>query len=287
MKWHHYAGLLFGVITLTWTYSGLLSMGPFNWFEPPPGSRAARNASNVSRVELDALTLARLRSGLDAFRSSFAPSELEVMSIKGEPFWSAQKPPTLDEADRWMHYGLIPRAPLPRLEQRYVSVVEPARGTFTRFPDEAMSEIAQAAMPGVPVRDSVWLSEYDGYYYDPRGTRSLPVLRVRYDDPYRTWIYLDPARGGIVQRSVSITRLRRWLYQGLHSLDFPQIYFKRPLWDIVVIALSIGGTVLSVTTLLPALRRFRRRGAELRGFVLRFRSSADGRLPMTTTVSRR
>ena len=32
MKWHHYAGLLFGVITLTWTYSGLLSMGPFNWF---------------------------------------------------------------------------------------------------------------------------------------------------------------------------------------------------------------------------------------------------------------
>jgi hypothetical protein len=27
--WHHYAGLLFGVVTLTWTYSGLLSMGPF------------------------------------------------------------------------------------------------------------------------------------------------------------------------------------------------------------------------------------------------------------------
>ena len=44
-----------------------------------------------------------------------------------------------------------------------------------------------------------------------------------------------------MQRSEKITRLRRWLYQGLHSLDFPFLYYKRPLWDIVVIVLSIGG----------------------------------------------
>lgn len=30
MKWHHYAGLLFGVVTFTWTFSGLLSMGPWD-----------------------------------------------------------------------------------------------------------------------------------------------------------------------------------------------------------------------------------------------------------------
>ena len=43
MKWHHYAGLLFGAVTLTWTYSGLLSMAPFNWFtSPPTTARAAR-----------------------------------------------------------------------------------------------------------------------------------------------------------------------------------------------------------------------------------------------------
>jgi len=58
--------------------------------------------------------------------------------------------------------------------------------------------------------------------------------------------------------------LRRWLYQGLHSLDFPFLYFRRPLWDIVAIVLSIGGAVLSVTTMLPALRRFRRLGRAFR-----------------------
>jgi hypothetical protein len=60
-----------------------------------------------------------------------------------------------------------------------------------------------------------------------------------------------------------VSRLRRWLYQGFHSLDFPFLYFHRPLWDIVVIVLSIGGTVLSFTTMLPAWRRLKRHGRAL------------------------
>ena len=56
-------------------------------------------------------------------------------------------------------------------------------------------------------------------------------------------------------RSEKITRLRRWLYQGLHGLDFPAIYFRRPLWDVIVIGLSLGGLVLSITTFTPAWRR--------------------------------
>jgi hypothetical protein len=113
------------------------------------------------------------------------------------------------------------------------------------------------------MQDAVWLQEYDGYYYNPRGSRPLPVLRVRYADEHATWLYLDPEQGGIVQRSTSVSRLRRWLYQGLHSLDFPFLYFHRPLWDVVVIVLSIGGTVLSFTTMLPAWRRLRRHGRAL------------------------
>ena len=197
------------------------------------------------------------------------------MQFKGEPYWTALRAPSVDEADRWMHSGLIPRAPLPRLEQRYVSALRPASASFTRFPDDAMADIARAAMPDAPIKDSVWLHDYDGYYYDPRGSRPLPVLRVRYDDAYQTWIYLDPARGGIVQRSVSVTRLRRWLYQGLHSLDFPFLYYKRPLWDVVVIALSIGGTVLSVTTLQPAWRRLKRRSREIVARAERLRTVAS------------
>jgi uncharacterized iron-regulated membrane protein len=265
MKWHHYAGLLFGAVTLTWTYSGLLSMGPFDWFSSPPMTREQREASAGGPMRLDLLTLESMRAAMATLSSSFVPRELEAMQFQGEPFWAAYRPPSSDEATTWMHAGLLPRKPLPTLEHQYVSAEHPERGAFKKFDDDAMFVIAKAAMPGVAVRDAVWLQDYDGYYYDSRASLSLPVLRVRYADEHSTWLYFDPQRGRLVERSVSVTRLRRWLYQGFHSLDFPAIYFRRPLWDAIVIALSIGGTVLSVTTLLPAWRRLRRQGRRIGG----------------------
>ena len=260
MKWHHVSGLIFGLVTLTWTYSGLLSMGPFNWFRSPPPGQAERDASTGGPLKVELLTIDSMRAAVAAIGPSFAPKELESMQFRGEPHWMAYRAPTTGEAALWMNIGLLPRAPRPQLEHRYVSAINPERGAITTFGREAMTEIALAAMPGVPVQDSVWIDEYDGYYYDPRGSRTLPVLRVRYADANETWLYLDPGRGGIVQRSGKVSRLRRWLYQGFHSLDFPFLYFKRPLWDIVVILLSVGGAVLSFTTMLPAIRRLRRHG---------------------------
>jgi hypothetical protein len=110
-------------------------------------------------------------------------------------------------------------------------------------------------MPDVPVQDSEWLSEYDAYYYSQEGAKRLPVLRIRYADPQQTWLYLDPAHGVIASRLERASRWNRWLYHGFHSLDFPFMYYKRPLWDLVVIVLSVGGIAISVTSGLPAWRR--------------------------------
>jgi hypothetical protein len=269
LKWHHYTGLLFGVITTTWTYSGLLSMGPFNWFSSPGITATQREAFTGGPLRLELLTLDRLRAAAAEIETSFQSSgsgllkELEVTQFRGEPYWLGYRAPSTEEAVQWMHAGLLPRAQRPRLEHRYVSAVKPEAGTFVRFDEPrfgegSMLELARAAMPDVPVENATWLNEYDAHYYDLRGARTLPVLRVQYADANRTWLYVDPARGAIVQRTDDTRRLRRWLYQGLHSLDFPALYYKRPLWDIVVIALSIGGLALSATTLLPAWRRLRR-----------------------------
>ena len=124
-----------------------------------------------------------------------------------------------------------------------------------------MLEAARAAMPGVRITDSAWLTQHDAYYYG-RGVDGegppLPVLRVRYADPQETWLYLDPAQGRIVRKEERLTRLNRWLYRGLHSLDFPGFYASRPLWDLVVIVLSLGGLAVAGTTLLPGWRRVAR-----------------------------
>ncbi len=221
MQWHHISGLCFGVVTLTWASSGLLSMGPFNWFRSAPPSTTEREASTGGPLKVALLTIESMKTSVAAIEPSCAPKALESMQFHGEPFWTARRAPSESDAARWMH--------------------------------DAMLEIAEAAIPGVSVLDAVWLQEYDSYYYDPRGSRPLPVLRVRYQDKHATW-----------------------LSQGLHSLDFPFLYFQPPLWDIVVIALSIGGTSLSVTTMLPAWRRLTRRGRALAAWRPR-RVAAQGR----------
>jgi hypothetical protein len=238
-------------------------MAPFNWFQSSGMTEAQRTAATGGPLRSELLTLDSMRAALRTFGRDFAPRELAVMQFRGEPHWIAERAPSAADAAQWMEIGLLPRAALPRLERRYVSVTQPAHGSFTHFDREAIPAIARAAMPGVAVQDEAWLQDYDGYYYDPRSSRSLPVFRVRYADADETWLYLDPARGGIVQRSDRVTRLRRWLYQGFHSLDFPFLYFQRPLWDIVVILLSLGGLISGITTLTPAWRRLRRHAAKL------------------------
>jgi hypothetical protein len=127
-----------------------------------------------------------------------------------------------------------------------------------------MEQAARAAMPGAAVVDAAWLTEYDAYYYAKKDERPLPVLRVRFADPDATWLYVDPSRGAIALNHGRVSRAERWLYHGLHSLDFPGFYQSGRLWDVVLILLSIGGTALSVTTLLPAWRRLRRHATRYR-----------------------
>ena len=52
-----------------------------------------------------------------------------------------------------------------------------------------------------------------------------------------------------------LNRVERWLYNGLHSLDFAFWYNKRPLWDIGMLALLLGGLATSGIGLVMGLKR--------------------------------
>src|SRR5437773_104013 len=113
-------------------------------------------------------------------------------------------------------------------------------------------------MPHVPVVESRVLADYVSYYYD-RGRRApLPVVRVRFADPDRTWVYVDLATSMLVAQVTRRQRVERWLYHGLHSLDFPFLYSKRPLWDVTVIVLCSGGLALSAIGAIMGSRRLGR-----------------------------
>ena len=254
MRWHHYAGLVFGCVTFTWILSGCLSLEPFSWHPGTTPTAEQQAAVAGAPYRLQGIAVDDLRSVVAAISQSFTPHELELVQFRGRMFVRAQD-------------GATGR-------QRLASIgAASAEGLFSRFPDDEVMGAARRAIPSASVTDAHWIDEYDAYYYDRSGTRSLPVLRAKYDDAEETWLYIDPYRGAITRKEERLTRLNRWLYHGLHSLDFPFLYYRRPLWDIVVIGLSLGGVALSVTTLLPAWRRVRRHGRRMVNSLLNLSSS--------------
>jgi hypothetical protein len=228
MRWHHFAGLVFGAVSLTWAFSGLLSMDPWGLSSDGAPTAAQRAAFAGDRRRALAVLDARwndVRRASD--REAAAAKEIEITWFRGAPQFS------------------VNGVPMRAVER-----------------DELMAA-ARDAMPGTTMTDIAWLDDYDSYYYDRQRRAALPVMRVRYDDPARTWLYVDARLGTIVRKEDRVSRVDRWLYHGLHSWDFPFLYGRRPLWDIVVILLSLGGMSSAVTALVPAWRRLRRHAPRL------------------------
>jgi hypothetical protein len=272
MWWHHYAGLAFGLVTLTWIFSGLLSMNPWDWSPGTSPSMQQRRALSGGPLAIDRLTLTQLRTAAEQLGNSFPLKEIELLRYRGALYAEAHVPPSAEKlADIPLGDPGAVVAARVALKHRLVSLAHPERGVFDAFDQSSLAAAARDAMPGVSIVDAVWLDRYDAYYYDRHGALTLPVLRVRYADAVGTWLYLDPRRGEIVRKEERLSRLNRWLYHGLHSLDFPWLYQQRPLWDVVVIGLSLGGIALSLTSAPQALRRLWRHVRRARAS---FRSSS-------------
>ena len=226
-RWHTILGLIFGLGAVTWAFSGMLSMDPFPPLvarTPPAIPQALRG-----RLELAAFAVKDPREALRELAGS-AVKEVELLSFGGEAIYLAT---------------------LGRGESRVVPLGGSPREAFDR--ERIASLLATAAQPQGLAETRV-LDRYDRYYLDRRRQKPLPVILARVNDAERTRYYIDPRTARVVGSYSSRTRVSRWLYHGLHSLDFPWLYDYRPLWDIVVIAFMLGGTALCVTSLMLAWR---------------------------------
>jgi len=259
-RWHTIAGLFFGVVTTTWAFSGLLSMGPFpimttltDLTVPPPplpadgaGGAAADEGAARGRGRGGGPNLAAAlrggrggppmsayggRSPADAIAAvaDFDVRELEYTAFAGTPLYLATNPQG--------ETRLIPMQGSPMT---------------TLDADAVMSVVRQALGPSVA--ELRLIDQYDAYYRDRTRQRPLPVIFAKLNDSVGTRYYIDPKTATVVQQYSARGWVSRWLYNGLHSLDFPWLYNYRPLWDIVVITLMLGGTALCVTSLMLTYR---------------------------------
>ncbi len=230
MRWHYILGAVFGVFALTWVFSGLLSMEPFEWTNAE-GLRIRPSAFtggplDVSRFgPFDAAAWATLRAGRSL-------KEIELRRIQDQPYYVARyasAPPSDAKRER-LHqpYAIAGRAQ-PESELIDAATLAPRREPFSV---ESLLGRLKAAAPGTAIAAQDLLDDYDSYYYSRNREAPLPVLRVKFADPLETWVYVDPKESELLATVHRLNRVERWLYNGLHSLDFAFWYSKRPLWDI-------------------------------------------------------
>jgi uncharacterized iron-regulated membrane protein len=232
MRWHHLLGLVFLLFVSTFMFSGLMSMSPWGLFSP----------AEPAAPQIDRYTGGPLER-LDEF-----PDLAEILGEGG-----------IKEIE-WRQIAGRGHLVLRRSADRRKAIVAGpgAESGRTHVLSERIDRAIQEFLPDASIVESEVLVEHDDYYYSRHNRyRPLPALRVAFDDPAATWFYVDIATGAVVQRHTRETRLGRWLYNGLHSLDFVALTRLGPGWDATVIALSVAGFAFAVTSVVLGWRRLR------------------------------
>ena len=123
---------------------------------------------------------------------------------------------------------VLPKKPI---RQWVLTVPFPLRFLFAAYP-ELMSKVL-----GIVTRTlSTHLAHQSGFKKKEAYTGAVTLIEL-------------------VNRITDASRWERWLFNELHSLDFQFLLQRRPLWDIVVISLSLIGLGFSISAVVIGWRR--------------------------------
>jgi hypothetical protein len=225
--WHHLAGLIFGIVTLTWVVSGLISMNPWGFLESRRGDERARLQGPPPRW-------GEIKRALAAMQDR--PTDevsLSAIPLAGRLYWLSTA--AGGDTTRWDEAGRA--APL--------------------APADFAAAAARLASVGTIATQEMIDADDDYYFSHGRHQATLPVYRVVLADAARTRYYLDATSGALVQRVDANGRWHRWLFAGLHRLDFAAWLRTRPLRDVVVLMMMLGGIGVSASGCYLAIRRVR------------------------------
>jgi hypothetical protein len=235
--WHQRIGLSFGAFASSWLFSGALSLSPFHWSGSGPTTVQLERIHGWT--EGAAHDSERIADALVLCQRAFELRELEVRAFGGRALVVCR-----NGAGRTV----------------LVDLAQPELATRAELSEARVRAVAErlAAQYAFTLHG---LHEPDDYYYPTHSepNLALPVVRVAIADSSGSTFYVDPEHGQLVQYTTHARRLERWLYNGLHSLDFAPLYRQRILWRTCVIAAMLTGVTLSGLGVALGVSRFSRR----------------------------
>lgn len=211
---HHIFGTFAGLLVLTWTFSGLMTMSPWGLFESEPP---------VSRQDLQgAMTWKDMHGAIAAVKIDQTANLVSIRSAPqlGKPIAFAQQSGAGEV--RFDPHG---------------------RAQFDRAQLDAGLQAKGGLLASGKVEE---LTSEDDYYYGHKRDVALPVYRITLSDPEQTRIYINEQTGELEQFADGTTQRYRWFLNAMHNMDL-SFMRARPVWDIVTIILLAAVTVACAT----------------------------------------
>ena len=231
-QWHHFFGTVGGVLIITWTLTGLLSV------VHPPGTETKEYP--VEQLAGHPLPLQQYRTSLTALRQR----EPELRSLSFTSFGSI---PILRAEGKEAHYYDARSA-------------EPQVLALNRA--ELLTELSRV-FGDKHHYTSTFLEKYDTYYIHRAGKLPLPVWRIAVDTKEHHTYYIDP-KTGMYRMYADSERIDAWMFMKLHRLQFAPLVNTPGAWPVVMWAFMLIGLITSLTGLMLAFdyvrRLLRRRG---------------------------
>jgi hypothetical protein len=219
--WHHMAGLSFGLLTLAWVGSGLISMNPWGFLDSRYGLDDNARLSDLPLTTTLALdTVAALAHAHGVAAAGLL--QVSAAPLNGHLFLIAEAP----DGRRRLDGSTFDPAPL--------------------VPEELARASARLQKDGgLPVVER--LQAGDKYFYSDHEQDFHPAYRVILDDSEHSRYYFDATSGALLITFDRAARGYRWMFNAIHRWDFSPGIRRRPLWDIVVVTLLLGVTVGSLS----------------------------------------
>jgi sulfite reductase alpha subunit-like flavoprotein/uncharacterized iron-regulated membrane protein len=229
MKWHHVTGVIGGVTLALWVISGFFTMYPGGFLEQRDISKTEyqRYAGNrAPRMDFSALGSLAV-SGDQASRATFR-------YVEGRPIAVLERS------------GTAPR------------VIDSVTGMPSPITVDQIAAAARHMLPDAKIVSTAYLGRGDEYWHSAYHLKKTPIVRVVFDDPQATWFHIDPETGEVLGILDKIGRVDRWTVVAIHDVDLNWLLTRRPLWDIVLFAVSIPGILIAISTFVIGYRRLQR-----------------------------
>ena len=228
LKWHHLLGMFTLIFIFTFMFSGLMSMGPWGIF-----SSATSPLPQINRYYgNDSLRLSELPMP-DSRNASIEIKEVKWHQLKDNSFYSFISSPTQTS----VHFPN--------------SSGQNAAANLKPIITSAVIDL----LPNAKLDSLDLITVEDNYYYSNSNSIPLPVYRAKFTDTESTWYHINAANGEILNRLTSRNRLERWMFKGMHSLDFQFLNKHATLNDLVLVFFSLAGLIFSLSAVIIGWRR--------------------------------